>query len=221
MKQRFLDKRVTVLLVMKRKRIGVRGEASQRVEGEQQMTRNKVIAAFLEDIKRILADDGDRGPDLQRIAARMRRLLAEPAIGQWPGAPEGNVHSGQLAVPLYQEEHGLTLMDGSFGPEALTPIHNHNSWGIIGVYRGRDRYQVWRRMDAGSGAGEAHIQLIEERILEPGDVVILPPPPQDIHAQQGYDGQTAYELVLFGINPVGKPRLYFEPEHHIAWLRHL
>ena len=185
------------------------------------MTRSETIAAFLEDVKRILAEDGDRGPDLQRIAERMRQLLAEPVIRQWQGEPGGNVHRGQSSVPLYQEENGLTLMDGSFSPDALTPIHNHNSWGIVGLYRGRDCYQVWRRTDAGSGAGEAHLHLIEERILEPGDVAILPPPPQDIHAQQGYDGQTAYELVLFGTNPLGKPRLYFEPEHHTASLRQL
>lgn len=184
------------------------------------MTYNETIAIFLEDVKRILAEDGDRGPTLERIAARMRQLLADPVIRQWQGEPGGNVHLGQSSAPLYQEENGLTLMDASFGPEALTPIHNHNSWGIIGVYRGRDRYQVWHRMDAGNGAGEAHIQLVEERILESGDVVILPPPPQDIHAQQGYDGQTAYELVLFGTNPAGKPRLYFEPDQHTAsnWL---
>jgi hypothetical protein len=30
------------------------------------------------------------------------------------------------------------------------------------------------------------------------------------HAQQGYDGEAAYELVLFGANPAGKPRLYFD-----------
>lgn len=185
------------------------------------MTRSETIAAFLQDVKRILVENSNHSPDLEHIAARMRQLLADPAIRQWQGEPGGNVHKGQSSVPLYQEEHGLTLMDASFGPETLTPIHNHNSWGVIGVYRGRDRYQVWRRMDAGSGAGQAHVQLIEERILEPGDVVILPPPPQDIHAQQGYDGQTAYELVLFGTNPVGKPRLYFEPEQHIASLRHL
>lgn len=185
------------------------------------MTQSQAIAAFIQDVKQILAEDAEHGPDLEQIAFRMHQLLASPEIRRWQGEPGGNVHLGQRSVPLYQEENGLTLMDAKFGPEAITPIHNHNSWGIIGVYRGRDRYQVWRRLDKGLGEGDAVVELIEERILLPGDVVILPPPPQDIHAQQGYDGETAYELVLFGNNPVGKPRLYFEPEHHSATLRHL
>jgi hypothetical protein len=118
------------------------------------------------------------------------------------------MHSGQQSGPLYQDESGLTLMHARFGSESMTPIHNHHSWAIVGVYRGRDLYQKWRRSDAGNGAGDAQVALIEERVLEPGDVVIVPAPPQDIHAQQGWAGEAAYELVLFGTNPAGKPRLY-------------
>jgi hypothetical protein len=61
------------------------------------------------------------------------------------------------------------------------------------------------------------VELIEERVLEPGDVAIVPAPPQDIHAQQGFAGEAAYELVLFGTNPAGKPRLYFDAVQGIAY----
>jgi predicted metal-dependent enzyme (double-stranded beta helix superfamily) len=107
-------------------------------------------------------------------------------------------------------------MHGRFGPEAMTPIHNHHSWAIVGVYRGRDLYQRWQRLDAGTGSGQAQVALIEERVLEPGDVAIVPAPPQDIHAQQGFAGEAAYEFVLFGTNPAGKPRLYFDPIQGVA-----
>jgi hypothetical protein len=42
--------------------------------------------------------------------------------------------------------------------------------------------------------------------------VVLPPPPQDLHAQQGHDGAPVYEFVLFGANVMRLPRLYFDPE---------
>jgi len=96
----------------------------------------------------------------------MRTLVSNSTVRQWQEEPGGNVHTGQQSAPLYQEENGLTLMHARFGPEAMTPIHNHNSWGIIGVYKGRDRYQIWRRLDAGSGHGKAQVELVEERILE-------------------------------------------------------
>ena len=181
------------------------------------MNQNDTIAAFIHDVKQILAADPNQGTDLERVAERMRKLVADPIIRNWQEEPTGNVHLGQQSEPLYQDESGLTLMNARFGPEAMTPIHNHNSWAIVGVYRGRDRYQIWRRSDTGSGAGHAQVELIEERVLEPGDVAIVPAPPQDIHAQQGFAGEVAYELVLFGTNPAGKPRLYFEPAQGIAY----
>lgn len=174
------------------------------------------IAVFIRDVKRMLATDPKQGDDLERIAERMRELVTEPSIRDWQEDAVGNVHSGQQSRPLYQDESGLTLMHARFGPEAMTPIHNHNSWAIVGVYRGRDLYQKWRRIDAGNGAGEAQVELVEERVLEPGDVAIVPAPPQDIHAQQGFGNEAAYELVLFGSNPASQPRLYFDAAKGVA-----
>jgi predicted metal-dependent enzyme (double-stranded beta helix superfamily) len=178
------------------------------------------IAAFIQDVKAILAEAGPSDAGLTRIASRMGRFVKETGAGDGFGMPSGNIHEGPRAQsgPLYQDETGLTLVRARFGPEALTPIHNHGSWGVIGVYQGRDRYQLWRRLDDGHGPGQAAVELVEERVLAAGDVVILPPPPQDIHAQQGLDGEVALEYVLFGRGDIAmtQPRVYFDPAQGTA-----
>jgi predicted metal-dependent enzyme (double-stranded beta helix superfamily) len=174
------------------------------------------VESFIADVKSILAEEGSSEAGLERIADRMRAFVRDDAVLESHEEISGNIHTGRQSTPLYTDETGLTLVRARFGPEAMTPIHSHGSWGVIGVYRGRDRYQIWRRLDAGSGEGEAEVEMIDERILEPGDVVILPPPPQDIHAQQGYDGEAAYEFVLFGANTMILPRLYFDAEQGVA-----
>lgn len=180
------------------------------------MSAQQAVEAFIADVKQILAEDGPSEAGLDRIADRMRAFVRDPDVVTVDDEPTGNIHSGQQSRPLYTDETGLTLVRARFGPEAMTPIHSHGSWGVIGVYRGRDRYQVWRRIDPGTGAGDAQVELVEESILGPGDVVVLPPPPQDIHAQQGEDGEAAYEFVLFGANTMVLPRLYFDPEQRTA-----
>jgi len=46
---------------------------------------------------------------------------------------------------------------------------------------------------------------------------VIPPPPQDIHLQQGYDGETAHEFVLFGENVLGRlPHLVFDLQRGYA-----
>jgi predicted metal-dependent enzyme (double-stranded beta helix superfamily) len=176
----------------------------------------QTIDAFIADVKDVLAAEGDGAAALERLAGLMRALVRSPIVDRVHDDLSGNIHAGRQGRPLYTDASGLTLVRGRFEPDALTPIHSHGSWGIIGVYRGRDRYQVWRRLDDGRGPGTARVQLVEERVLEPGDVAILPPPPQDIHAQQGMDGAPAYEFVLFGANTMLLPRLYFDPAQGTA-----
>src|SRR5437899_2574716 len=105
------------------------------------MIPNDAIAAFIHDVQQILATDSTQEASLERIAARMRELVADPLIRSWQEEPTGNVHAGEPSPPLYQDDNGLTLMHARFGPEAMTPVHNHNSWAIVGLYRGRDLYQ--------------------------------------------------------------------------------
>jgi predicted metal-dependent enzyme (double-stranded beta helix superfamily) len=171
------------------------------------------LQSFIAEVKQILAEDGPSPAGLERIATRMQAFIRQPEVLAAHEEVAGNFHTGRRGPgPVYADDTGLTLMRARFGPETMTPIHNHGSWGVVGVYRGRDRYQVWRRLDDGSQPGHARVELVDERVLGPGDVMVMPPPPQDVHAQQGADGQPAYEFVLFGRNAGRLPRLYFDPE---------
>lgn len=175
------------------------------------MSVDSAVKDFIGQVKQILAENGPSAHGLELVAERMREFVTNPEVTGAHEDTAGNVHAGRQSRPLYADETGLTLVRARFGPETMTPIHDHGSWGIVGVYRGRDRYQIWRRLDDGSVNGRTSVELVDELILGPGDVMILPHPPQDIHAQQGY-GEAAYEFVLFGANAMILPRRYFDPE---------
>jgi predicted metal-dependent enzyme (double-stranded beta helix superfamily) len=183
---------------------------------------DSVVETFISDVRLILAERGAGADGMQQLAERMRRLLREPAVraahaGVLDGGDAGGVYrdTGRRSELLYTDETGLTLVRSRFDPDEPTPIHSHSTWGVVGVYAGRDRHQAWKRCDAGTGAGHAQIELLEERVLVPGDVVLIPHPPQDIHAQQG-EGEPAYEFVLFGRNAMVIPRLIFDPAQQHA-----
>jgi len=106
---------------------------------------------------------------------------------------------------------------GQFPPDRPTRVHNHGSWGVACIYQGHDLYTAWRREDSGHGPGHAKLTKVEERVLGPGDYAYWLDPPQDLHSQQGANGETAWEFVLFGHDTMGKPRLYFDIPANEAW----
>jgi hypothetical protein len=158
----------------------------------------------------LLRADGPSAPIRQTIADALRRLGKELVLGQ-ETALSGLHGAGAAATVLARAADGPVLMLARFPSDAPTPIHNHNSWGIVCVVRGRDRYMRWDRLDDGSDPQLARLALAEQVELGVGDVMFLAEPPGDIHSQQGIDGPV-WELVFFGRDPDAAPRAYFEPD---------
>lgn len=161
------------------------------------------------DAVEVLADAGptpaafDAIGDLMQRLARQPGLLSETRMTDLHGA-------GSTFTILSRGADGSVLMLARF-PAEPTPIHDHNSWGVACLLQGRDRHIAWRRLDDGSVPGQARIEVADDRVLGPGEVVSFGPPPQDIHSQQGVGG-AALELVYFGADPNRAPRHYFDAE---------
>jgi hypothetical protein len=164
---------------------------------------------FVADAEQLLGRLGATDEGFAAVAARLRRLAADPAIVD--RAELGSLHGSAGATILCEGARGSALMLACFPPEAPTPVHNHNSWGIVCVVSGNDRYLRWAREDDGADPASARLRLAEERTLGAGDVLWFDEPPHDIHSQQGIDAP-AWELVYFGRNPNTLQRAYFDPE---------
>lgn len=173
------------------------------------MSLQESVTRCIEAARAILSREGATEASLRAIGDEMQLLAQTPnLIATENLAP---LHGSDATFTLLHSdgERGLTLMLASFPASAPTPVHDHNSWGVACVVAGRDRYQHFERLDDGTDHDQAHLRLLYERELVPGDVVVWTDPPHDIHCQQGIDG-TAWELVLFGVNTMALPRHYFD-----------
>lgn len=165
-------------------------------------------AGMIKEAELITESSGPTSAGFHKIGLCLRRLAGHPEIVTEDQLV--SLHgSGATASILGRGESGSVLMLAVFPSESETPIHNHNSWGVACVVKGRDRYRKWTRGDDGSNPAKAELQLAWERELGPGDFVWFSAPPDDIHSQQGIDGP-ALELVYFGSNPFAQPRAYFD-----------
>lgn len=101
-----------------------------------------------------------------------------------------------------------------FGPGEFTPVHDHNSWAVVGTAMNPLRVVKYRRSDDGSLDGHARVQEIDRLTLACGDTDVALPLDGGIHKT----GNAGAEPVIM-VNVYGNPirRLYvncFDPENN-------
>jgi 3-mercaptopropionate dioxygenase len=67
----------------------------------------------------------------------------------------------------------FSVIGGVWHPGQTTPIHDHLTWALIGVYDGEEREVLFRRTDDGSNPRLAKIEQVSERVNKRGQVTVL------------------------------------------------
>jgi 3-mercaptopropionate dioxygenase len=93
-----------------------------------------------------------------------------------------------------------------WGPGQATPIHDHTTWGVIGMLRGAERCQGFR-LDAHGLAPDGACER-----LEPGDVACVSPAVGDIHqVRNAYDDRVSVSIHVYGTDIGRRRRHVFDP----------
>ncbi|WP_454056409.1 cysteine dioxygenase [Cupriavidus sp. Marseille-Q8015] len=93
-----------------------------------------------------------------------------------------------------------------WGPGQKTPIHDHCTWGAIGMLRGAEVGQAYVQ-----GAGGMAEAGPSER-LEPGDVAFVSPTIGDIHVvRNAYDDRVSVSIHVYGTDIGKQSRHVFDP----------
>jgi predicted metal-dependent enzyme (double-stranded beta helix superfamily) len=143
------------------------------------------IRALIDETRRLTATMPDVAARVEALKPAFAALLA--ADGWLPdeyGAPDLNsgMGSGIGQYALYRAEDGsLTLFSLVIPAGAETPVHDHLAWGLIGVYRGRPFETVYCRMDDGTVAERANLEVARTQTMDTGEFYSLLPPRDDIH----------------------------------------
>jgi len=88
---------------------------------------------------------------------------------------------------------------------AATPVHDHGSWGLVGLYRGTQDEELFREQPEG-------LELIDRRALGPGDLYTLLPPRNDVHRVRTTSEETSVSIHLLANDTGCVLRRAFDPE---------
>lgn len=100
----------------------------------------------------------------------------------------------------------FSIVSFVWGPGQFTPIHDHQTWGLVGMLRGAEISQAFSLCDERPVAGE-------ESRLEPGQVLALSPSAGDIHrVRNAFDDRTSISIHVYGGDIGAISRWVFLPE---------
>ena len=161
-----------------------------------------LLTPLVREINSAIAELTEPSELITRCAPMMSSLILEH-----PEAVERFVEGlswPSLDDPMYHRVRVAEGEDGSWSLYAITwnegqktPIHDHGTWGVVGVLKGALIEEMMSRVDGGDGDEGVELVPAGVCVLQPGSVNTFMPEPDHIHATGPLRGKSA-SLHLYG-----------------------
>ena len=152
------------------------------------MPASSALTQFAADVDRL----ADRPHE---IGALLAELLAEDGRLA-PGHREPYADRYRQHLLHVSPDRRLSIVALVWLPGQTTPIHDHVSWCIVGVYEGRERETRYRAVESG---GHRHLEPVGTIDALPGHVeVIVPSSEADIHAVTAAGPKPTISIHVYG-----------------------
>lgn len=144
------------------------------------------LRLFIPQVQAVLAGAASISEKIALIRPHFSRILADPdwLPAEFRRTPEaGGMGLGIANWLLYRDTSGaLSLSALVSSPGAVTPIHDHLAWGLVGLYLGEQDEEVYEpSVPVKFDADRADLKLVQTNRLQAGSLYELIPPLGDIH----------------------------------------
>lgn len=131
---------------------------------------------FVDEVRTVVDEGGGEEVVTEKVAALLRRLLDERDVLD-PGYTRPKT-GNYVLYPVWVEPGGrFSIASAVWDVGQVTPVHDHGTWGVIGIYRGVEHEVRYRsRRDGGAG-----LRRTEERDIDTRQVVVCCTSDQDVH----------------------------------------
>ncbi len=174
-----------------------------------------ILRAFVATVRATLAQETDPTVVVEQLRPAFARLLE--LDGWLPKEFSRPYHKSGMGGGIGQyllfraADRSLTLFSLVVPSGSSTPVHDHLAWGLVGLYRGEQREEMYALESGQVEAGTARLRLVEERTVHTGDFYALLPPTGDIHRVTTTSATPSISIHLLGNDTGCVARHRFEP----------
>jgi predicted metal-dependent enzyme (double-stranded beta helix superfamily) len=144
------------------------------------------VRNFIVQVKAILERDGSVAEKLTAIRPNFSQIMEDTTWlpDEFRRTPAvGGMGVGIANWLLYKDTNGtLSLAALVLPPRAVTPVHDHLAWGLVGLYVGEQDEEVFApEAPIAQDDNHTNLKLVTKNHLKAGSFYELIPPSGDIH----------------------------------------
>ena len=131
------------------------------------------VAEYVNDLHRITGKTEDEAEIFRQVGPLAQRLAGEQSwIEERFFTPDQE--TGFSAFLLHEEvDHSLAVIAASWVPGMGVGPHDHGTWAVVVGVQGDERNIRYKRLDDRSNPEYAELDIKEESVAGPGDVVCI------------------------------------------------
>jgi predicted metal-dependent enzyme (double-stranded beta helix superfamily) len=172
--------------------------------------KNQKLLTFVQGLSRLLEREKNEPVLLTQGATLLQALIAQDDwLSEQFTVPHPEFYRQYLlyADPLER----FSVVSFVWGPGQKTPVHDHMTWGLIGMLRGQEiDTHYFKQADGSYLRGES-------RLLGPGGVCSVSPATHDVHEVANfYKDRVSISIHVYGGNIGRISRHVFDPESGAA-----
>ena len=171
------------------------------------------LEQFFADMQELVDAHTDQEKLFDRGSAHLERLVTAPdAIPEQFRVPSGKGRRANHGSYALYRGPGLFISSVVWGPGDHVGPHDHKTWGMIGVAGNAIQETRYRRVDDRDRDGVARLEKDRTTLVKPGDVSLLVPEVDEIHAMDNLSDRATFEIHVYGQDLVGLPRCQYNME---------
>ena len=171
------------------------------------MKRDRALQAFIDDVELVVRTTDDEHEITERLAERLSALLT----GGYRLPPELTRPAADHHVnyPLHiAPDSGWSLAAVVWSPGQRTPVHGHETWGVVGIYAGAEREFRYVK-PAADDSGP--LTPAGEQVWERDEVTVCCTTDDDVHSVAAVSDTPTVGIHLYGADIGAIQRRRYDP----------
>jgi predicted metal-dependent enzyme (double-stranded beta helix superfamily) len=163
---------------------------------------------FIGEMEAVVRSSSRESEILRRGRPLMARLLAAP--GSVPDdAFEPRKDRFAMNLIYMPKDRAFSVNGAVWLPGQTTPIHDHLTWAMVGLYDGEERESLYRRTDDRSDPKVARLELASEKVNLRGHITVLGE--AGIHRIDNVSSLPSRSIHVYGLDIGNAERHSYDP----------